>query len=65
MKTHGNTRSYGNTKIACGIPRLWNLNLKEEYIKNVVVGQMIAEEDKPVDISAKLNLNIKVKIKPE
>ena len=52
-----------NSKTIGGIVKS---RLKEDYvIENVVVGQMIAEEDKPVDISAKLNLNITVKLKPE
>ena len=38
--------------------------LKGEYvIDNIVMGQTIIEEDKPVDMIVKQNLNIDVKIK--
>ena len=37
--------------------------LKEEYVKNIVMDQMIVEEDLSVDIIVKLNLNIKIKHK--
>jgi len=40
--------------------------IKEEYvIENINAGQRIVEEDTPVDIIVKLNLNITVKIKYE
>jgi len=50
-----------NSKTIGGIVKS---RLKEDYvIENVVVGQTIVEEDTPVDIIVKLNLNIKVKIR--
>ena len=43
-----------------------NSQLKEEYVvENIVVGQMIVEEDTLVDIIVKLNINLKIKLKPE
>ena len=46
------------------IGKIMKSQLKEEYvIENIIVGQMIVEEDTPVDSIVKLNLNITVKIK--